>query len=762
MRRRYNSKKQKNCERARQARNRPSIGVVVLLALACAALGVTSAQAHDGTEPQLSTGGVDFQPTLKQLNHRAYTAADSAPGLVIALAQTNDGMLWLGSYSGLARFDGQHFVRYPGPLDDPLPSAMIRELIGTPDGGLLIGYVYGGYSLLKDGRLTHFSSGTGSVAYQFALDRDGVVWVASSTGLQRFKDGVWEPVASGSIPMASAVVVDASGNLWVGTRDRILVRARGEAQFLEAAKISIPFNVRRFLAVSDGGSVWAIAHGAITRINPPWNPGPPDKPMYLGPRAHEPLLFDNRGDLWIGGDVIRRIPRGALVEEQDSGQATADADEFKEVDGLTSGFAIGMFLDHEHNVWVATSAGLNRFSRSNVVRLTMPLCFGLGHALVAGDGGTLWAACAGEDSAPGVLSEIRNGTVVSRQDTEKFTAAYRDAGGTVWFAGPKALGHLEGGRIVTTPLPAEASGVDAQAIARDQSGAVWLSMSARKGVYRLADGQWTLVSELPANNTATVEAVTSDDAVWFGYPRDTLACLRGKSLHLFTAADGLNVHTITAIRAQGTQLWIGGELGLERFDGTRFVPIVSASSGALKGISGIVATENGDLWLNAMAGIVHIPRRELERAALDPNYPTHSETFDALDGMPGPPIQIRPLPSAIETTDGRVWFGTYAGVVSIDPAHLLRNALPPPVKIWSLGSHGRLFAPMAGLVLPAHSDSLQIDYSAGSLIIPERVHFRYWLEGLDRDWQDVGSRREAIYTNLGPGTLPVSHDSVKQ
>jgi signal transduction histidine kinase/ligand-binding sensor domain-containing protein len=689
---------------------------------------------------------------LHQLTHRAYTAAEGAPSMIYAMAQTNDGMLWLGSSSGLTRFDGQRFVRYPGPLDDPLPSLMVGALIAAPDGGLWIGYRYGGYSLLKAGRLTHFGVGASGGVRQFAWDRDGTLWaVSSSDGLQRFNGGLWERVTSDSIPYARAVVVDAAGNLWVGTRDRILVRRRGEAQFREAAKVSSTYNVDRFLAASKDGSVWAIEDGAIARINPPWNPRPAGKRMYLGPGAFMPLLFDDRGGLWVGGDPLRRIRCCALVEEQNSGESPVDADQFNQVDGLTAGYAVALLLDREHNVWAATNSGLNRFSRSNVAQLPLPLCPGPGYALAAGDGGTLWAACARVDSAVGFVFEIRNGSVASRQDAEDFTAAYRDAGGTVWFAGPKALGHLEGGRIVTTPLPVEARGVDAQAIARDRSGAVWLSMSAPKSVYRFADGQWTFMSELPHYNTAITEAVTSDDAVWFGYARGALARWRGKSVHTFTAADGLNVGNITALRAQGAQLWVGGPLGLEHFDGRRFVPIRGASSNAFTGVTGIVATESGDLWLNAIDGIVYIRRQELERAALDPNYRVQNETFNALDGVPGTPVDVRPLPSAIETTDGRVWFATNGGVVSIDAAYRLRNALPPPVKIWSLGSHGRFFAPVDGLALPAHSDSLQIDYSAGSLVVPERVHFRYKLEGLDRDWQDAGNRREALYTNLSPG-----------
>ena len=698
-----------------------------------------------------SVWSLDADLGLHQLTHRAYTAAEGAPSMIVAMAQTNDGTLWLGSTSGLVRFDGQRFVRYPGPLDDPLPSRMVGALIAAPDGGLWIGYQYGGYSLLKGRHLTHFGVGIGSSVIQFAWDRDGALWAATNAaGLQHFKGGVWERVASDLIPYGRAVVVDTAGNLWVGTRDRIFVRRRGEAEFREAAKMSSTNNVIRYLAASDDGSVWALAGDAIARMDPPWNPHPAGKRIDLGPGAYHPLMFDDRGGLWIGGDPLRRIPRGVLVEEQNSGEPRADADQFNHVDGLTAGYVGHMFLDREHNVWVSTNTGLNRFSRSNVVRLSMPMCPGPGYALAAGDGGTLWAACERIDSGVGFVFEIRNGSVASRQDAENFTAAYRDAGGTVWFAGPKALGHLEGRRIVTTPLPVEASGIDAQAIARDQSGAVWVSMTTKKGVYRFAGGQWNFISELP-NYMATAEAVTSDDAVWFGYTRGTLARLRGKSVDLFSEADGLSVGEVLALRAQGVQLWVGGGLGLEHFDGRRFVPIRSASSNAFTGVSGIVATESGDLWLNANDGIAHIPRQELERAVLDPNYRVQNETFDSLDGVPGAPMQIRPLPSAIETTDGRVWFATIAGVVSIDAAHLLRNTLPPPVRIWSLGSHGRIFAPVSGLSLPAHSDSLQIGYSAGSLVIPERVHFRYKLEGLDHEWQDAGNRREALYTNLGPG-----------
>ena len=194
--------------------------------------------------------------------------------------------------------------------------------------------------------------------------------------------------------------------------------------------------------------------------------------------------------------------------------------------------------------------------------------------------------------------------------------------------------------------------------------------------------------------------------------------MSGRAVRLFDARQGLEVGNVQAIVARGGDVWAGGELGLARFDGTRFVVIHNASGAAFNGISGIVTARNGDLWLNGMSGITHIARQELERAVRDAAYPVQCETFDYLDGVPGTAVQLRPLPSAVETTDGHIWFSMSAGIVSIDAANLVHNTLAPPVTIWSLTSGGRRYPHLgAGLLLPVHTANLQIEYSAGSLTV---------------------------------------------
>jgi signal transduction histidine kinase len=221
---------------------------------------------------------------------------------------------------------------------------------------------------------------------------------------------------------------------------------------------------------------------------------------------------------------------------------------------------------------------------------------------------------------------------------------------------------------------------------------------------------------------------------------------------VYGLAEGIDVGNITAIHVMGAQVWAGGDFGLVRFAGNRFMRQKTEPGCALAGISGVAHAENADLWINAINGITRVARQEVERALLEPAYPLHCDVYDHQDGIPGPGIRVRPTPSTVATSDGRLWFERLGGTVSIDARHLVRNTVGPPVTIWAINSAGQRYPNKgATLQLPAHTTNVQIEYSAASFTAPERVRFRYELEGSDPDWQDAGGRREAVYTNLGPG-----------
>ena len=171
-------------------------------------------------------------------------------------------------------------------------------------------------------------------------------------------------------------------------------------------------------------------------------------------------------------------------------------------------------------------------------------------------------------------------------------------------------------------------------------------------------------------------------------------------------------------------------------------------------VSGIVETERGDLWVNAFSGVTHVSAEELAKWLRNPDYTVSAEHFDALDGLPGFSAYRVPEPSVFESPEGRLWFATTKGIAWLDPATLERNRnrVPPPVIVLSVLTNHTTYPGRNGLTLPARTQNLQIGYTALSLAVPERVIFRYQLDGIDKDWQDAGTRRQAFYTNLKPGT----------
>ncbi len=168
-------------------------------------------------------------------------------------------------------------------------------------------------------------------------------------------------------------------------------------------------------------------------------------------------------------------------------------------------------------------------------------------------------------------------------------------------------------------------------------------------------------------------------------------------------------------------------------------------------VSGIIETSDGALWLNELHGIVRIESSEVEQVATNPNHGITYQTFGYLDGLPGGPQMDFRSSTAIAGTDGRLWFATDNGLAWIDPSRITQNPVPPPTAIRSLNTESKKYDPLEPFALPPGTTGFHIAYTAMSLSIPELVHFRYKLEGTGEDWQDAGTRREAVYNNIGPG-----------
>jgi signal transduction histidine kinase len=410
-----------------------------------------------------------------------------------------------------------------------------------------------------------------------------------------------------------------------------------------------------------------------------------------------------------------------------------------------------VFQDREQNIWVGTENGLDRFRSYRLQPLALPRYLGEAQALAAGVDGGAWidvAFVASPAAAPAQFAPISSYAVST-------TALHAAPDGTVWSGGLGGLWKIRNGKREPVPMPpgvASPLATPVLSMASDRTGALWVSLG-RKGIFALKDGRWSARGGVPALAAIAGTAIATDarGRMWFGSTNDQVALLDGATVRRFTHADGLAVGTVLAIVPSPDRVWIAGENGVAYFDGKRFVPVLGHGGEPFTGTSGLVFGADGTLWLNGGAGISAIAPGELRLAFSDPSYLVRFDRFDHRDGLLGTAAPIIPLPSAIRSKDGTLWFSTMGGVFAFDPAALSKNGLVPPVGITALKAGGRAYPAVVGLRLQPGTRALDIDFTALSYRAPERMAFRYRLDGVDQDWQDADGRRAAHYTNLAPG-----------
>lgn len=677
---------------------------------------------------------------LQQFHHSSWSVRQGAPGQITALAQTADGHLWIGTQSGLFRFDGVSFERIVPAI--PFPTEHVSTLYAAPDGSLWIGFRYGVVSHLDGIRVRHYQDSdglpTGSV-FGFATGPDGTLWAATWQGLARLLEQRWQVLdGSWGYPgrRAHAVLVDRSGTLWAASESGIASLPQGQQQF-----VAHPGPVTRVsqIAQAPDGSIWIAesdSGGGIRQLTADATEATASRYVVHAPTRA--FLFDQHGSLWAAtlGEGVARIARPTI--------SAAPVQKLEPTSSLSAGYLRAVLQDREGNLWFGSNLGLERFRRSNAIPVAVPQG---GHEFTVGVDahGGAWI---GSRNRP--LAHLRDDQLRTGLGPGGITAALRD-GERMLFGNPDGLWAAHGERVhKLAALPENLAQSGVQTLAVDATGAIWVSLNV-PGLYHLRGNRWEHLFDaaFPQGATPLVVLSEPEDVLWMGFSRSRLVRRQAGSFDSYSTEQGLQVGNVTALARCGEGLCIGGERGLAIHDG-RQVHMLAADNDTLRGITGMVSDRNGDLWVNGATGITRIRLQLLQQAAR--GQPLAAlEHFDHLDGLASAPTQLRPLNSAVLADDGRVWFAETSSVVWIDPEQVLRNPLPPTLLIRGLNTESQRWLPTEHPLLPPSPGTVTIDYTATSLSIPERVRFRYRIEGVDSDWQDAGPRRQAIYTHLGPG-----------
>lgn len=685
---------------------------------------------------------------VSQYAHTAWRNRDGfSEGTVVAIAQTPDGYLWLGTEFDLLRFDGVRYVRWKSPDGQQLPSSYVRSLLAGRDGTLWIG-TFEGLASWKAGRLTRYAELAGQTVGALVEDRGGTVWAAghgSAAGrLCAIRAGNVQCHGSDGSFGQNIVALheDRAGSLWVGGTGGLWRWTPGAPK-----RFPMPDRVDAF-GEEDDGTLLIGMHSGVKRFHQERLAA---LPLAAGgsPLAATAILRDREGSVWIG------TAQGLVHVHQ------GRTDVFGRADGLSGNYIEKIFEDREGNIWVATIDGLDRFRDLAVPTISVKQ--GLSHATVvsvlpARDGsiwlGTLDGLNRWQD---GRITVYRAKSDAGLPDDE-IQSLFQGQRDEIWVSSRRGAVFFENDRFHrVSSVPGQAHWIDG-----DDAGNVWLSQD--DGLFRVRGSTVGRIPWATLGHRDYVRSIVADPApggLWLAFLDGGIAYFQdGRITATYTAADGLGKGRIRGLqRGVDGALWASTESGASRLKNGRIATLTRENG--LPCDAAIWALEDDEqaLWIYMACGLVRIARSEIEAWAAaadkDSGPRVRVTVFDASDGVRSHSTSTGYGPSVAKTRDGKLWFLPWDGVSVIDPRRLSMNSLPPPVHIEQITANRTTYdvAPDRGsaLQLPALIRNLQIDYTAPSLAAPEKVLFRYKLENWDRDWQDVGIRRQAFYGNLPPG-----------
>lgn len=744
-------------------------------------------------------GGVCKAVPSEFLIQRWDTSSGLPHNTVRAIAQTPNGYLWLGTENGLARFDGVQFENFDQGNTPVLQNPNV-EFLQTDSNGLLwagtLGHIY-----LWDGRrLTEQSKpmGAGDRVDQILISRTNEVILSTLQGCllhgRQQPDGNWnwdnsppvEPCmsevdATGEIwqlrqggklwrnvgvnpqpvkipasdGLMNVMVVDAEGRLWLGTDRQLLVREGNQFKVVPPPATNQEINVSDIYPTRDG-ALWVVAGQHLWKFsNGLWQ-------FDAGPwSGHQqtlrPLLEDRAGSLWFNpyGHGLLRLDRDGQTLK-----LTARG-------GLTGDLVRMVFQDREGNLWVGIDRGGLLKLRPRLFQ-TIGSEGGLSEPVVLGvcedASGSIWAATYGGGLNRWIKGALTTFNLGPDDSPGYLFTVFPDREGRLW------VGTRDNGVFIrehgvfrhpfsTNDLPAAV-----RAIFQDRAGTIWLGSG--EGVFRWRDSHLERFATDTELAKADVRGFAEDStgALWIATHGDGLHRFQAGQHTVLHSSDGLPNEYVRSLLADNDgALWVGMYGGgLLRWKNGVLAPAASSKDLPDDVICHIEDDRTGHFWIGTHHGLFQVAKSDLNAFADGRQKSVFCIVYNKQDGLPGVEFSGGIQPSGWHAHDGRLWFATDNGLVSLQPTNVDINNQPPPVTIESLTVDSELFASSLDkgrtvhdlrhkLRIPAGRTQFEFRFTALSFTAPDNVRFQYRLENLEKNWIDAGMNRMATYNYLPPG-----------
>jgi ligand-binding sensor domain-containing protein/two-component sensor histidine kinase len=718
-----------------------SILALVCAGLFCLLVAVAAVQSDTTAQP------------LPQYVHDSWQTDQGLPqNSVFAIVQTQDGYIWVATQEGLVRFDGIRFSVFDKLNTPEITENNCQVLFVDHEGILWAGTEGGGIVRRKDGQFKAFTTADGladNIVEAIYEDHEGNLWIGTLGGLSRFRDGRFVNFTTrDGLPRDTVLSICGApdGALWIGTEDGGLSRLKDGRFTTYTVKDGLADNLVRVAFEDRAGNLWAGTRKGLSCLRDgkfstfKTKDGLPSDSILT-------IYQDRDGVLWIG-------TLGGLVRYE-SGVFTP----YTAKDGLTEDRVASIHQDREGNLWIGTlEGGLNRLKegRFSVYSKKEGLPNDIVRPVFQDSSGVIWIG------TPSGLGQLREGKLItySKKDglpIDNIVALQEDHAGNLWIGTSAGLSRLSNGKFVTYTTRDGLSDDTVLSICSSRDGSVWIGTAS--GLSQMKDGRISTYTTRDGLTNDSIWALYEDGegTLFIGTDGGGLNRYQAGRFTALTTKDGLANDIVLSIHGEADaggksgSLWIGTSGGLSCLkDGS--LSSYRTKDGLFDDVVfQILEDDSGNLWMSSNKGIFRVSKQELDDFAKGKISTINSPSYGTADGMKSRECNGGFQPAGWRTRDGKLWFPTIKGVAIIDPGRIKLNQLAPPTVIERvLIDHKPIDLNQNDSLEPGKS-KFEFHFTGLSFVAPEKVRFKYKLEGFDPDWTDCGNQREASYTNIPPG-----------